>query len=96
MVRALAQVCFCISQFGTVLRLQIRLLLRLLNVLVRLTDDVLLAIYEGGQLVQALIGLAAFAPWHLQNILVERAHLEEVYFRSKGVASLRVSFRVIG
>src|SRR5207249_2823239 len=92
MIGALAEVRLGVGQFVAVLGLQLGLVLGLLNVLMGLANDVLLAVNEGGEFIEALIRQAVFAAGQFQNFLAERPHLQKVNFRGEGVAAFRAGF----
>jgi len=76
MVGGIVEIRLGIGEFFAVLRLQVLLLGRLLDMLMRLPDDVLLAIDEGGKLVETLVSLAIFAAGHFEDVLAEGTDLE--------------------
>ena len=64
--------------------------------LVGLADDVLLLADEGGELVDALHGLAILASWHLEDVFAEGADVEEIDIRGGGIADMGASLGVVG
>src|SRR5262249_5164810 len=95
MLGGIAEVAFCIGQFGAVLGLQLFLLWRPLTVVMCLTDNVLLTVDKGRQFVECLVGLAALPARHLQDIFTKRTHLQEIDFGAKSVGLLSCRAGVI-
>src|SRR6266571_2618610 len=95
MLRRTAEIVLGLGKFPAILLAQVLLLGWLLNVVMRLADDVLLAADESGHLIQALIGLAVLPTRQFQDVLAKRANFHEVDFRAVAVVLFGAGLGVI-